>query len=42
MKVKNNNTMTLTTKIVEINNILNYMLNKGFITPTQKHQMSYI
>ena len=42
VKVKNNNTMTLTTKIVEINKILNYMLNKGFITPTQKHQMSYI
>ena len=42
VKVKNNNTMTLTTKIVEINNILNYMLNKGFITPIQKHQMSYI
>jgi len=42
VQAKNNNTMTLATKQVEINSILNYMLYKGFITPTQKQQMSYI
>ena len=34
--------MTLATKQVAINNHLNYMLNKGFITPLQKQQMSNI
>ena len=42
VQLRNNNTMTLDTKKVEINNHLNYMLNKGFITPAQKEQMSYI
>jgi len=41
-QLRNNNTMTLATKQVEINNHLNYMLNKGFITPAQKQQMSNI
>ena len=41
-QLRNNNTMALTTKQVEINNHLNYMLKNGFITPSQKKQMSYI
>ena len=41
-QLKNNNTMTLAARQVEINNHLNYMLNKGFITPVQKQQMSNI
>ena len=34
--------MTLSTKQVAINNHLDYMLKKGFITPQQKHYMSII
>jgi len=41
-QLRNNNTMTLATKQAEINNLLDYMLNKGFIIPLQKQQMSYI
>ena len=41
-QLRNNNTMTLSEKQVEINNHLNYMLNNGFITPAQKQQMSNI
>ena len=42
IQLRNNNTMTLDSKQIEINNYLNYMLNNGFITPTQKQEMSYI
>ena len=41
-QLKNNITMTLATKQTEINNLLDYMLNKGFIDPFQKQQMSNI
>ena len=34
--------MTLATKQTIINNLLDYMLNKGFIDPFQKQQMSNI
>jgi len=39
-QLKDNKTMNLSEKQVEINNHLNYMLNNGFITPAQKQQLS--
>ena len=41
-QLRNNNTMTLATKQTIINNLLDYMLNKGFIDQFQKKQMSNI
>ena len=39
-QLRNNNSMTLSTKQVAINNHLDYMVKKGFITPLQKQHMS--
>ena len=39
-QIRTSNTMTLSQKKIAINNHLNYMLSRGFITPVQKQQMS--
>ena len=39
-QLKSSYTMSPSTKKLEINNHLNYMLSRGFITPSQKQQMS--
>ena len=39
-ELKSNNIMNSYTKKLEINNHLNYMLSRGFITPSQRQQMS--